>query len=211
MSTNRPIFGRLYPRMNRAMEKAGISEHRKNLLTGLTGEVIDVGTGDGSGFGNYPPEVVKLVAVEPEPHLRKIAQLRADEARFSVEVVDATADDLPFPTARFDAAVVSLVLCSVPDQSAALNEISRVLRPGGELRFFEHVKAESTRLRRAQRVLDATIGPTMCGGCHSGRDTLAEIERAGFHIETIDRFQFPETPVPIPASQHVLGIATISE
>lgn len=211
MSTNRPIFGRLYPRMNRAMEKAGISEHRKNLLTGLTGVVIDVGAGDGSGFDHYPPEVAKLAAVEPEPHLRKIAQLRAGEARIPVEIIDATADDLPFPTAHFDVAVVSLVLCSVPDQSAALNEISRVLRPGGELRFFEHVKAEGARLRRAQRVLDATIGPAMCGGCHSGRDTLAEIERSGFQVQKIDRFQFPETPIPIPASQHVLGIATIPE
>lgn len=209
MSTNRPIFGRLYPRMNRAMEKAGIAEHRKKLLTGLTGEVIDIGAGDGAGFVHYPPGVAKITAVEPEPHLRKIAQFNAGEADIPVEVIDATANDLPFPTAHFDAAVVSLVLCSVPDQASALTEISRVLRPGGELRFFEHVKAHGTRLRRAQRALDATIGPTLCGGCHSGRDTLAAIEQAGFRIEKVESFQFPETAIPMPASQHALGIATI--
>ncbi|MFE0802396.1 class I SAM-dependent methyltransferase [Streptomyces sp. NPDC058812] len=207
MTTSRPIFGRLYPRMNRAMQKAGISVHRERLLAGLTGRVIEIGAGDGASFPFYPADVTHLSAVEPEPHLRKHAESATEGAKIPTEVVDAAADHLPFPDAHFDAAVVSLVLCSVQEQTEALNEIMRVLRPGGQLRFFEHVRAESPGLRRAQRVLDATVGPTLCGGCHSGRDTLSAITRTGFRIEQFERFRFPETPVPMPASQHVLGTA----
>ncbi|WND33516.1 methyltransferase domain-containing protein [Streptomyces sp. BB1-1-1] len=210
MTTSRPIFGRLYPRMNRAMEKAGISIHRERMLAGLTGRVIEIGAGDGASFPFYPADVTHLSAVEPESHLRKRAKSAAEGAKIPTEVVDAAADRLPFPDAHFDAAVVSLVLCSVPEQTEALNEIMRVLRPGGQLRFFEHVRAESPGLRRAQRMLDATVGPALCGGCHSGRDTLSAITRAGFRIEQCERFRFPETSVPMPASQHVLGTAVAS-
>jgi ubiquinone/menaquinone biosynthesis C-methylase UbiE len=121
--------------------------------------VIEVGAGNGLNFAHYPASVTEVIAVEPEPHLRSIAEANAAQAAVPVKVVDGTAGDLPADDALFDVAVASLVLCSVPDQDQALAEIRRVLKPGGELRFFEHVQAGTPGRRRVQQALDATIWP----------------------------------------------------
>jgi ubiquinone/menaquinone biosynthesis C-methylase UbiE len=123
-----------------------------------------------------------------------------------VRVVDGTADALPTPDASMDGAVASLVLCSVPNQARALAELHRVLRPGGELRFFEPVRADTTGLARVQRLADL-IWPTLLGGCHTSRHTLAAISAAGFQITSIQRFRFPKSRLPQPAAPHVLGVA----
>ncbi|WP_328349388.1 hypothetical protein OG800_01730 [Streptomyces sp. NBC_00445] len=74
---NRPVFARLYPRMSKAMEQAGMAEHRRTLLAGLSGEVIEIGAGDGANFTHYPATVTRVLAVEPEPHLRRLAEASA--------------------------------------------------------------------------------------------------------------------------------------
>jgi ubiquinone/menaquinone biosynthesis C-methylase UbiE len=204
-----PCFARFYARLSVRMEPE-IVDHRRRLLAGLSGRVIEIGAGNGLNFAHYPPEVAEVYAVEPEPHLRKLAAQRAATAAVPVEVADGVADRLPADEASFDAAVLSLVLCSVPDQAPALTETRRVLRPGGELRFFEHVRASSAGLRRVQRVLDATIWSFVAGGCHLSRDTAAAIEAAGFTIESIEHLRVPDTRPPQPASPHILGVATTS-
>jgi MFS family permease len=206
-----PIFARVYAWISPRMEQAGYAEHRGELLDGLTGRVIEIGAGNGMNFAHYPPDVTHVLAIEPEPRLRELAQAKATEVAVPVEVVDATADRLPAADATFDAAVASLVLCSVRDVPAALAEVRRVVRPGGQLRFLEHVRADTPGLARVQRVLDATVWPTFGGGCHTHRDTRAAIEAAGFTIDDIDHPRIPETRIPAPASPHILGTATNPE
>jgi ubiquinone/menaquinone biosynthesis C-methylase UbiE len=200
-----PVFARLYARVRPQLDEQGAAGHRKRLLDGLAGQVVEIGAGDGGNFAHYPAEVTSVIAVEPEAYLRAKAEAQAFAAAVAVEVVNGTADNLPLTDGSVDAVVASLVLCSVPDQAVALAEAFRVLRPGGELRFYEHVAAEpDTRLDRLQRMADATIWSWFSGGCHVHRDTAAAIEAAGFTIETLDRFAFG----PNPASPHILGIAT---
>lgn len=191
-----PVFARAFPAMSRAMEAGGMAARRKALLAGLAGQVIDVGAGTGASFGSYPASVARVIAAEPEPRLRRLATAAARPGPVPVEVIDGVASALPLGDASFDAVVVCGVLCTVPDQDVALAEIRRVLRPGGRLCFLEHVRADSARLSRTQRVLDATVWPHLFGGCHLGRDTAAAIERAGFTISGLERFLFPRHPDP---------------
>jgi ubiquinone/menaquinone biosynthesis C-methylase UbiE len=202
-----PIFARFYARMSTQMERGGMAGHRRRMLDGLTGEVIEIGAGNGLNFAHYPPQVTRVLAVEPDPHLRALAERQAARATVPIEVVDGVADRLPAGDGAFDAVVVSLVLCSVPDQRRALAEIRRVLRPGGRLWFLEHVRAETPALRRVQRVLDATIWPVLGAGCHSNRDTATAIRAADFTIERLDRFRFPDSRVVTHTSPHILGTA----
>ncbi len=201
------FFARYYARVSPVMDSRGLAEHRRRLLDGLTGPVIEVGAGNGLNFAHYPAGVTRVLAVEPNPVLREIARRNAALAPVPVEVCDGRAEDLPAGDASFGAAVTSLVLCSVGDQQAALREIHRVLRPGGQLRFLEHVQAETPVLRHVQRLVDATFWPVLGGGCHTGRDTIGTIRAAGFTIESLDRFRFPDLRLPAPTSPHLCGTA----
>ena len=202
-----PVFARYYVRASRAMETGGLAGHRQRALAGLTGTVIEVGAGNGLNFAHYPAEVTSVLAVEPDPYLREIAAQQARQARVPIEVRDGVAERLPAADATFDAAVATLVLCSVADQRAVLAELHRVVRPGGQLRFLEHVQAGTPGLRRVQRLMDATIWPVLLGGCHTGRDTAAAIASAGFTIKRLDEFRFPPTRLSSPATPHVSGVA----
>lgn len=207
MEHRHPLFARFYARTSVRMEHS-VTRHRRTLLEGLSGRVIEVGAGNGLNFPHYPESVTEVIAVEPEPYLRSLAETDAARAEVPITVIDGVAEDLPAEDASFDAAIASLVLCSVPDQESALAEMRRVLKPGGRLRFFEHVQANTPGRRRVQRALDATIWPWFGAGCHCGRDTRAAIERAGFTIERVNDLTQVDTRIPFPAAPQILGSAT---
>lgn len=201
-----PIFARMYARMAEQFEAKGGAQHREEMLEGAAGRVIEVGAGTGLNFHHYPSTVTEVVAVEPESFLRAKAEDAARSAPVPVRVVSGTADALPVDDESFDVAVASLVLCSVPDQASALAEIRRVLKPGGELRFYEHVRSQNPRFARRQRRVDY-IWPRAAGGCHTGRATGEAIEHAGFVIETKRDFTFRPSLLTIFVSPHVIGVA----
>ena len=168
MSTvSHPVFARLYRRMHAREDALGVTDQRCELLSGLSGKVVEVGCGDGANFPLYPTTVTEVVAVEPEPYLRAHAERAAASAPVPVTVIDGTAEHLPLTNASVDAAVASLVLCSVPDPLQAVAEIVRVLRPDGTVHFLEHVLADDPGLhehsigsRRCTHGLPAAADPT---------------------------------------------------
>ena len=182
---------------------------REELLAGLTGEVIEVGAGNGLNFAHYPTTVTGVHAVEPEPYLRALATRAAGSAPVPLTVLAGRADLLPLPDDSIDAAVLCLVMCSLDDRKAGLDELRRVLRPRGTLRFLEHTIAETPGLRIAQRVADATVWPLLSGGCHTATDPAGAITAAGFEITSIRRLRFPEHRFTQPSSPHVLGSAEL--
>jgi ubiquinone/menaquinone biosynthesis C-methylase UbiE len=199
------FFARMWPRAAATMDARGAAEHRERALAGLSGTVVEVGAGSGSNFSRYPPEVERVIAVEPDPDLLALARKAAGE-RFRVS--QGVAESLPAGDGEADAVVCSLVLCSVPDQAAALAEARRVLRPGGELRFYEHVVPEGGFRRAAFRAADCSgLWPAIAGGCHCARDTEAAIRAAGFDIRERDRFPFRGGALS-PAAPFILGVAT---
>lgn len=203
-----PWFSRVYPRIAAGMEAKGGSEHRDELLSGLTGRVVEIGAGHGVNFAHYPSSVTEVVAIEPEPRLRALAEEAAADVSIPVHVMPGTAEHLPLEDGSCDAVVFSLVLCSIGDVGAALAEARRVLRAGGELRFYEHVCADTPGLARVQRAVDV-VWPHLAGGCHTNRDTVAGIVAAGFEITACRRFLFKPCVFDFAVAPHVIGTAML--
>jgi SAM-dependent methyltransferase len=200
-----PIFARFFDRFSQGMEQE-VGPYRDEMLAGLSGRVLEIGAGNGMNFARYPATVDEVVALEPEPYLREKAEAAARSAPVRVTVRDGVAHPLPLEDDSFDVAVASLVLCSVPEPDDAIAELRRVLRPGGELRFLEHVRSSRPRKARVQQVLDgAGVWPWLIGGCHTARDTLAALEHAGFTLERVRRVDVGAAANP--ANPHVVGVA----
>jgi SAM-dependent methyltransferase len=199
-----PRFARMYTDVSAESERRGGTGHRRRLLAGLAGTVIEIGAGHGLNFAHYSAGVTDVLAVEPDDTLRRLAERAAAEAPVPVRVVAGHADALPAGDAGADNAVTSLVLCTVPDPARALAEIRRVLVPGGRLRYYEHVRSDGVK-----GVLEDAVRPLwtrMAGGCHPNRRTSDGIRAAGFVVEDEDRFSW--RPVRLsPASDHVIGRA----
>ena len=203
-TVDNPFFARMWTVIS-THEPETVARWRRENLAGLFGRVLEVGAGTGTNFPLYPDTVAEVVAVEPERRLTEIAQRAAMSAPVPVTVTASTIESLA-ATEPFDAVVCSLVLCSVEQPDSVVRQLFSLLRPGGELRYFEHI-ASSGWHSRLQRLADATVWPLLAGNCHTNRHTEQTIVDAGFRIEKARRdWQLPRW-VPIPSTEVAIGRA----
>ncbi|WP_043267617.1 class I SAM-dependent methyltransferase [Streptomyces sp. CT34] len=205
-TVSHPLFARLYPRINAYTEAHGSLEHRRELLEGVRGRVVEIGAGTGANFRHYGPGAEQVIAVEPEPRLRALAERAAEAVSVPVNVLPGRAEEMPVEDGSADVVVVSLVLCTIADVPAALAEAARVLKPTGELRFYEHVRSRNPGFFRWQRLLNP-LWRRLGGGCHLTRDTERAITEAGFTIERVRHFDFLINERAHPASPSIIGVA----
>jgi ubiquinone/menaquinone biosynthesis C-methylase UbiE len=199
-----PVFAALYDLVGAPAERRWMGDRRRRLLAGARGAVLEIGGGTGANLAYYR-DVDRVTIAEPDPSMRSRIGPKLEDARVPVEVSAAGAEALPFPDVSFHTVVSTLVLCTVPDQAAALDEVRRVLRPGGRLLFIEHVRAAGSMARWQDRL--EPLWRRLFGGCHPNRDTVAAIEDAGFEIETFESF-YPPDPLS-SLTPHVQGSATV--
>ena len=203
MSISGRVVGAVYDWLMDRIDRKGAAAHRGRVAADATGDVLEIGAGTGRNLPLYR-NARQVVALEPHAGMRQRAKRRAGEARVPVWLVAGDAMHLPFPSGSFDAVVASLVLCSVPAQEQVLGEVRRVLRPGGSLRFYEHVRSPDPGLARWQDRFSC-LWSWMGSGCRPNRDTVAAIETAGFRLRDVNRFDF--AGVPVIVRPHVLGVA----
>jgi len=186
------FFSTFYDRLLEGTEEAGLRERRREVLSRARGRTIDIGAGTGANLGLFPDGLDQIVMAEPDPHMTKRLRNKLAEAGAGVELVEAGAESLPFDDDSFDTAVFTLVLCTVPDPSAALAEAARILKPGGQLLFVEHVRGEE-RLARWQDRLERPW-KFVADGCRCNRDTIANIEASPLEIEQVNHGELPKSP-----------------
>lgn len=197
MAKTRPIFSRFYQLTTKA-EGRRFKEMRAGLLKGLSGTVVEVGCGNGMMFDHYPEAVQAVIAIEPEPNLRRAAAIRASQVPANIEVRPGDATSLPLHDGSADAVVFCLVLCSVEDVLAAAREAFRVLRPGGQARIFEHtLDPQEGLMRKFQKGIDP-VWKMLAGGCRLTRDPIRPLQDAGFAVEGETRQRFRIAPgIPV--------------
>ena len=199
-----PVFAWGYAKLGPRLDRRGTADRRRELLSRATGRTVEVGAGTGLNLRYYPSAVTEVLAVEPDLYMFRHLVAALASAPVPVRLKRASAEALPVEGASVDTIVMSLVLCSVPDTDAALAEALRVLKPGGRLLFFEHVRSQDARLARRQDRFERPWG-WFGGGCHPNRDTLAAIGLAGFQVQEVERF---DEPGAMLAKPHILGWAT---
>ncbi|PSN20627.1 class I SAM-dependent methyltransferase [filamentous cyanobacterium CCP5] len=184
--------------------EAFMEPHKRSLFSQLHGTVLEIGPGAGVNLPFYPADI-HWIGIEPNPHMAPYLEQKAAGLAFQLELRIGTAEQLPVADASVDAVVSTLVLCSVEDVAATLQEVLRVLKPGGRFYFIEHVAApQQTRLRTAQDWL-SPVSQALGDGCRPNRETWTLLEQAGFERVEYDRLQ---APMPLPlASPHIIGIA----
>jgi len=196
-----PLFAAVYDRFTRSAERKFLGAHRAWLGARATGRVLDIGAGTGANLP-YMKAGAEIIAVEPDPYMLERGRRRARTLGRAVTFLPDAAESLSLETASVDAALATLVLCTVADPARALGEIGRVLRPGGRLLFLEHVRIDHPLWGRVQDAV-TPLWRTLFAGCHPNRDTVTAIERAGFAVVELERYAFG----PIPGPLFVRGLA----
>ena len=204
MSLRTRFFALTYDRQIAKTEQAGLHAFRERLLAGLTGNVLEIGGGTGANLPCYGPAVTSLTLTEPQPPMLRRLERAVREHRPSATVLRAPAEDLPFDDHTFDVAVSTLVLCGVDDQPRALRELRRVLRPGGQLVFIEHVRADDAATARLQDRMNWLNRIVVC--CDCNRPTLDSVKAAGFTVTQLEHTAVPKAPKFVGPA--ILGSAT---
>lgn len=203
-TVDNPFFATVWVYLSRH-ETDAIQRMRRENLAGLTGRVLEVGAGTGTNFAFYPSTVSEVVAVEPEHRLAVLARQSAEAAPVPVTVRSDAVEDFAAGE-PFDAVVCSMVLCSVDDPDAVVRQLHSLLRPGGELRFLEHVASGGVRAG-LQKAADATLWPRLLGNCHTHRHTEQTIAAAGFEVVDARREWTMPAWVPLPVAEFAIGRA----
>lgn len=201
------LFAWGFSRFSRAAEDY-MAPHKRRLFHNLSGTVLEIGPGSGANLAYLNPhavsQAVKWIGVEPNRFMHPYLARTARALGMEIEIRHGVAEELPAADGSVDAVIATWVLCSVTDQARVLNEILRVLKPGGKFLFIEHVASpHGTWLRRIQEFM-APLWRRMGDGCHPDRETGCAIERAGFKDVTIQSF---DAPVPV-VKPHIAGMAT---
>jgi ubiquinone/menaquinone biosynthesis C-methylase UbiE len=182
------VIGWLYDLLGRGVERGEMGERRRELLSELEGEVLEIGAGTGFNLPHYE-RASRVVAVEPNASMAKQLQKRIAEAAVPVELRAGSAESLPFADESFDTAVLTFVLCSVKDPATALREVRRVLRPGGRLVVLEHVRGDGNLATWQGRL--TPIHRKVAGNCHLDRDTRSALAEAGFETQEVEDVRIP--------------------
>lgn len=186
-------FSALYDRCFKAAEEAGLRDLRRDVLKAARGRVLELGAGTGLNLELYPLDASDLTLTEPDPHMVKQLRKRVAALRSAAQVVEAPGEKLPFEDDSFDTVVVTLVLCTVPDPEATLQEIKRVLKPDGQFLFLEHVRSPDPDLAKWQDRLEKPWR-FLGDGCHCNRDTESALETAGFQLSDVEHPELPKAP-----------------
>lgn len=200
------IFAAAYNALFAGLERAGLADKRRELVAQATGATLELGAGTGHNLAHYPAAVSRLVLTEPDPHMAKrLREQVAESGRTDAEVLEAGAEALPVGDDEFDTVVATLVFCTIPDPHAALNEVARVLKPGGRMLFMEHVRSGSERRARWQDRLNPV--QNFCfGGCNLNRPTATTIRSSPLEVEELRDDRMPRVGGPL-VEPMVVGVA----
>jgi ubiquinone/menaquinone biosynthesis C-methylase UbiE len=186
------LFARFYDRSLKATEENGLGEMRAALLAEARGRVVEIGAGTGVNLDLYGDAIEDLTLIEPDPHMgARLRERLATSEGAPRRLVAAPAEAIPFADDTFDTAVATLVLCTVPDPVAAIDELARVLKPGGRLLFIEHVRSDDPHRAQWQ---DRFEKPWrfFADGCHCNRDTAAALHASAFRVDRIEEGKLPK-------------------
>lgn len=199
----------VFPRLcDFVMRQPRLGRLRRELLSGVGGRVLEIGFGSGLNLPHYPKQVQAIAAVDPNPGMTPLAKERVKHAPVAVDYRILSAERLPFEDGSFDSVVSTWTLCSIPDVDRALEEINRVLAPGGRFFFLEHGRSDEPKIQAWQDRL-TPLNKILADGCHLNRDIKKIIDRSGLSVVALKRFYMEDTPKI--AGHFFQGVAVRSE